>query len=310
MEKDGPSPVEKRAALEEVLRSTTFLRADQLRKFLRYICQMEIDGRGSELREFLIGVEAFGRAPDYSTAEDSAVRRRAVDLREKLRQVYSSELTAAALRIELPKGTYVPRFVQAERADNELGLAPAPVNRTPALEPTASPERHLPVSWIAASSFALGAILTALAFLFLPHLILLLSRISPPPAEPGVTFEAEARGNIFAGFATPDLLCEMCSGGARVRRIGDGPRHYLVITGVTVEKDGNYAMAVHYVLKGSRSFFVSVNDGSEIQVPLNGDSWVKPAKAVITVPLHAGHNSIKFYNDTAFAPDLDRIVIR
>src|SRR5207245_457733 len=119
------SPAEKRAALDEVLRSTTFLRADQLRKFLRYICEMEIEGRGPELCEFLVGVEAFGRPDDYSTAEDSVVRRRAVDLREKLQEVYATELADANVRIDLPKGTYVSRFVHVQLAGNGLELRPA-----------------------------------------------------------------------------------------------------------------------------------------------------------------------------------------
>ena len=37
---------EKRAAMEQVLQSATFLRANQVRNFLRYICEMELAGRG------------------------------------------------------------------------------------------------------------------------------------------------------------------------------------------------------------------------------------------------------------------------
>ena len=101
---------EKRAALEEVLGSTTFLRAAQVRNFLRYICEMELAGRGGALHEYLIGVEALGRPDAYSTEDDSSVRRRAYALRQKLEQVYAKELTGARVRIEVPKGSYVPRF--------------------------------------------------------------------------------------------------------------------------------------------------------------------------------------------------------
>jgi hypothetical protein len=38
------SSEEKRRALDLVLQSETFSRADQLRKFLRYICEMEASG--------------------------------------------------------------------------------------------------------------------------------------------------------------------------------------------------------------------------------------------------------------------------
>ena len=105
----GPDP--RRAALDQVLRSSAFSRSDPLRSFLRYVCEMELAGRGDELNEYLIGVEALGKPPAYSTAEDATVRRRAHELRDKLDEAYSTELADVPLRIELPKGRYVPRFV-------------------------------------------------------------------------------------------------------------------------------------------------------------------------------------------------------
>ena len=110
---------EKRQALEQVLQSVTFLRASQVRNFLRYICEMEFAGRGATLHEYLIGVEALGRPTAYSTDEDSSVRRRAFALRRKLDQVYAGELANAKIRIDVPKGGYVPMFsrnVPAARA--------------------------------------------------------------------------------------------------------------------------------------------------------------------------------------------------
>ena len=101
---------DKRAALEEVLKSTTFLRASQVRNLLRYICEMEFAGRAAALHEYLIGVEAMGRPTAYSTEDDSSVRRRAYALRQKLEQVYETELADAPIRIDVPKGSYVPRF--------------------------------------------------------------------------------------------------------------------------------------------------------------------------------------------------------
>ncbi len=113
---------EKRQALEQVLQSVTFLRASQVRNFLRYVCEMELAGRGATLHEYLIGVEALGRPTAYSTDEDSTVRRRAYALRHKLTQVYAGELANAKIRIDVPKGSYVPTFsrqqpAQTRRAD-------------------------------------------------------------------------------------------------------------------------------------------------------------------------------------------------
>jgi hypothetical protein len=102
---------DKRAALEQVLTSATFVRASQVRNFLRYICEMELRGLGHTLHEYLIGVEALGRPNAYSTDEDSSVRRRAYALRRKLDEVYAVELAHAPIRIVVPKGSYVPFFV-------------------------------------------------------------------------------------------------------------------------------------------------------------------------------------------------------
>src|SRR4029453_14615033 len=102
--------IEKRAALEEVLRSATFLRASQVRNFLKYICEMEFAGRADTLHEYLIGGEAPGRPTAYSTEDDSSVRRRAYALRQKLDEVYAKELTDARIRIDVTTGSYVPRL--------------------------------------------------------------------------------------------------------------------------------------------------------------------------------------------------------
>lgn len=106
------SPVDRRQrALEEVLRSETFLRSDQLRSFLRYICEMEISGKGPEISEYSIAAEALGRRSDFVPSQDTIVRNRAHILRQRLNDFYTKENPRSSIRIELPKGSYVPRFV-------------------------------------------------------------------------------------------------------------------------------------------------------------------------------------------------------
>lgn len=123
---------DKRAALEQVLTSATFVRATQVRNFLRYICEMELRGLGHTLHEYLIGVEALGRPNAYSTDEDSSVRRRAFALRRKLDEVYAHELAHARVRIIVPKGSYVPFFVSnatSEGARDSYRLPSPPAAR-------------------------------------------------------------------------------------------------------------------------------------------------------------------------------------
>jgi hypothetical protein len=130
------SAVEKREALDLVLQSQTFARADQLRRFLRYICEMEEAGRADEITEYSIATEALGRPRSYSPAADSGVRGRAHDLRSKLDQFYETENPRAKLRIGLRKGSYAPFFYEVEPGP-EMSAIVLPAPHRPTLEPRA-----------------------------------------------------------------------------------------------------------------------------------------------------------------------------
>jgi hypothetical protein len=119
----SPTSEQKSAALEAVLHSQTFARADQLKCFLKYVCEMELAGRGHELTEYLIGTEALGRSANYSPGDDSAVRTRAFALRKKLQEFYEQEQPQAVLRIELLKGSYRPHFVEGQHHQKAHGNA-------------------------------------------------------------------------------------------------------------------------------------------------------------------------------------------
>lgn len=141
------SAEQKRATLDAVLHSHTFARADQLKSFLKYVGEMEIVGRGHELTEYLIAVEALGRPNNYSPSDDSAVRNRAFALRKKLQEYYEHERPDAAIRIELTKGSYCPHFVEntfEQKSDGSgiptLQLAPQTIPVTPPTETPALPE--------------------------------------------------------------------------------------------------------------------------------------------------------------------------
>jgi hypothetical protein len=106
------SPEQKRRALEQALQGSTFARADQLKRFLRYICEMEIAGRAHEVKEYSIATEALGHSADYSSADGSSVRNRAHSLRQKLQEYYEVENPKAEIQISLQKGSYIPCFVK------------------------------------------------------------------------------------------------------------------------------------------------------------------------------------------------------
>jgi hypothetical protein len=112
-----PSSQEKREALEAVLASDTFARSEQLRSFLRFVCEMEISGQAADITEYLIGVQALGRPADFSPLGDSSVQTRAYELRQRLQKYYGVENPRATVRIELPRGTYTPSFAAVSPPD-------------------------------------------------------------------------------------------------------------------------------------------------------------------------------------------------
>jgi hypothetical protein len=129
---------EKRDALQGLLRSRALARSEQLRAFLRYVCEADFEGKAQALNEYAIGVHALGRPKDYSPAEDACVRSRAYELRSKLTSYYEQEAPDAALRIEIPKGSYAPRFVRP---------TPAPASARPAASADALASRELTALW-------------------------------------------------------------------------------------------------------------------------------------------------------------------
>src|SRR6266852_4966170 len=111
-----------RSQLEKIISSAGFARNERLSGLLRFVIEQELDGKGDQLKESIIGVEVFGRRPDYDVRQDSVVRTEAGKLRARLAEYYVAEGAADGLIIELPKGGYKPAFRRLEKA-----TAPVPV---------------------------------------------------------------------------------------------------------------------------------------------------------------------------------------
>jgi adenylate cyclase len=97
-----------------VLESHTFRAAGSQRAFLRFVSNEAIAGRGSEIKEYSIAIEAFGRGTDFDPRLDPIVRTQARKLRVRLAAYYETEGRTDAVQIELRKGSYAPRFHYAE----------------------------------------------------------------------------------------------------------------------------------------------------------------------------------------------------
>src|SRR6478735_8295525 len=103
-----------REQLERILASPTFQQSDRLKRFLTFIVLQTIDGHRDELKEYVIGVQVFGKEESFDPRTDPIVRVQARRLRAKLVRYYREEGRADEWIVELPKGGYAPVFRQRD----------------------------------------------------------------------------------------------------------------------------------------------------------------------------------------------------
>ena len=114
-----------RQQLERILASACFSRNERLSRFFRFIVESHLEGRDQDLKESVLGVEIFGRPPDYDAKRDAIVRTEAGRLRARLSEYYLGDGKDDALMIELPKGGYVPVFRPVGRVETPRQLKAA-----------------------------------------------------------------------------------------------------------------------------------------------------------------------------------------
>ena len=109
--RDVPSALVQQT-LTHILRSVPFRSSKQSQHLLQYIVDQTLAGHRDLLKERLIGVNVFGRRPDYDTNEDPVVRARAGEVRKRLAQFYLGEGGQSQIRIEINPGSYHATFTE------------------------------------------------------------------------------------------------------------------------------------------------------------------------------------------------------
>jgi TolB-like protein len=235
VQSNGPAA---REELDRVLSSDCFARSEGLSRLLRFLVERQLEGRGSELKESLIGVDVYGRSPDYDPKLDSTVRSEVARLRARLNKYYSTEGSQDLLVIELPKGSYVPGFRQSESIPNVKKL---PASRL----------------WVVASLAGFGVLAASIAGWWLLH------RNQPIPIAvlPLVNFSKDGAYGYLADGLTSEIISELS-----------------IIEGLTVRsqtssfafkgkpssaRDAGKLLSADYILEGSL-----VRDGSQLRIDL------------------------------------------
>src|SRR5271155_3391321 len=100
-----------RAELDAALASGEFGRTNNLVRLLSFVCEKYFEGKNDEIKEYSIAVEALGRPRDFDPQVDTIVRVTAHALRRRLEDYYRNAGAEHAVRICLPPGHYVPKFI-------------------------------------------------------------------------------------------------------------------------------------------------------------------------------------------------------
>jgi TolB-like protein len=107
---DGIPKNEIRLELEKILKTRAFVKSPLIARFLRFVVETTLDGHGNQIKEYTVAVTVLDKPHSFNPQLDASVRINAIRLRKMLSEYYQQEGNEEKIRIELPKGTYLPHF--------------------------------------------------------------------------------------------------------------------------------------------------------------------------------------------------------
>jgi len=96
--------------VKRIVNSKAFAGSEFLKQLLKFLVTKVVRSEEHTISEYSLGVEVFRRKQDFDPRIDTIVRVQVRRLRLKLAQYYSTEGRHDPLRIELPRGSYIPVF--------------------------------------------------------------------------------------------------------------------------------------------------------------------------------------------------------
>lgn len=113
VQRPSPNPENIRDQVERILASPEFPNSGHAHAFLRYVVEETLSGRAERIKGYSIAVEVFNRDESFNQ-EDPVVRIEAGRLRRSLERYYLVAGQRDPVRIDIPKGKYVPFFTWNE----------------------------------------------------------------------------------------------------------------------------------------------------------------------------------------------------
>jgi adenylate cyclase len=141
---DGPPPThdEVRGCLQKLLASGDFNASGRNRRFLSYVVEETVSGRGNRIKAYNIALAALDRGADFDPLADPIVRIEAGRLRRSLEHYYLTAGRADPIRIDIPKGSYAAAFSRVQpdpmaSADDQIDRATPDGPEAPPTPPAA-----------------------------------------------------------------------------------------------------------------------------------------------------------------------------
>ena len=113
----------KAKALGRILASAGFASSPRMSRFLQFVVEETVAGRGGDLKEYVVGLRAFDKPESFNPTIDPTVRVEASKLRAKLARYYDLEGRHDPIVVEIPKGHYAATF--SSRPTSEVSQAGA-----------------------------------------------------------------------------------------------------------------------------------------------------------------------------------------
>jgi len=110
-----------RGELAGIISNIAFQQAPRLRQLLEYLVHETLNGRAARIKGFTIAQEVFGRDDPEDAQTSTIVSVQARRLRRRLDEYYAGDGKNDPVRIQIPKGTYVPVFELAGVAQVAVG---------------------------------------------------------------------------------------------------------------------------------------------------------------------------------------------
>ena len=274
-----------RAQLARVLTSEVFSRSQQLRRFLTFIVEQQLAGRGHSIKESVLAHELYGKGTNFDGGTDPVVRVDARRLRDKLREYYDGR--SEPVVITLPKGSYVPVF-EANSASSAHTAPPVVLAES---QPT-EPQEPAQSTGLRSARLAVGALAVIAGVI---AAVLIWRSLRTPASTPAELLPLASYPGVEGPPAlSPDgsLVAFAWSGHAEtgptdvyVKAVGSEALRQLTATPASESSpawspDGR---SIAFVRNGNGVFTISQLGGAERQISASGThvAWSGDSKSVL-----------------------------